>query len=141
MSRKKLEAAIRRLVGCPALNLDDLEEEDRAAIHEARALLDRPDVTAAAATPCSEAPPGDPAQPKFVARCPVCGERDASKFQISLPAWFRAEVARTDDGIPYFNPGELVETDAEADARLYCESCGEVRDEPEFVGDAEGGQS
>lgn len=36
---KRLEAAIRRLLGCPALNLDDLEEEDRAAIREAQSLL------------------------------------------------------------------------------------------------------
>jgi len=139
MSRAKLEAAIRRLLGCPALNLDDLEDEDRAAIHEARSLLERD--LAAAATACSKARPRDATQPKLVARCPVCGERDVSKFQISLPAWFRAEVARTNDGIPYFNPGELVDTDAEAGARLYCESCGEVRDEPAFVDDDQGDQT
>lgn len=139
MSRAKLEAAIRRLLGCPALNLDDLEDEDRAAIQESRSLIDQQPVAAAAAR--HDVAPGDMTRPRFVARCPVCGERDVSKFQISLPAWFRAEVARADDGIPYFNPAELVDTDAEADARLYCESCGEVRDEPEFVGDAEGGQS
>lgn len=60
MSRAKLEAAIRRLLGCPALNLDDLEDEDRAAIEESRSLIDQQPVAAAAAH--HDVAPGDPTE-------------------------------------------------------------------------------
>lgn len=38
---EELAAAIKRLLNCPALNMDDLETEDVAAIEQARYAIER----------------------------------------------------------------------------------------------------
>jgi len=139
----RLRAAIRRLLGCPALNLDDLEDEDRAAVREATSLLAGPAAPGLDESARTAERPADAARTRLVVRCPVCGERDPSSLQIRLPAWFRARVRSDGEGVPYFSPGEYVDPDADFDAHtiVYCESCGEVRDERDFVGKAEGPES